>query len=166
MKGWKIYASLDEALADIEFETGLSNLVFESAERDGAERGKPIFEELDRGILNWLKLYLEHYEPKKENHSPIIGIFLELFSNAYRASIKGNGFYFISIFLGKKGVLIGTKQEYNFLTDNQISLLEKEKRVPSTRISNGCGTRTITDEGDGIFIDKLEKAIYVSKYFG
>ena len=94
----------------------------------------------------------------------------ELMKNAYRSSMSAypKSCFKTEAFIGSKGVLVGTQQETEFLTQQQIMLLKEGRNVPSTKIEPpkaGMGTRILVNYGDGVLISEAEKAVYFSKYF-
>jgi len=102
----------------------------------------------------------------QENKYKVFEIFGELVMNSYRHVTNEKHFTQAVTYFGKKGVLIGTIQNNDFLKSEQIELLKAGMRVPSTKSRfGGGGTDVFIDSGDGIYIDETKKAIYISIFF-
>ena len=159
----KTYASLEEALEDIEYD-----------EQDGKFKKVVLVPDrytYSQEALNELLSYL--YDLFKElghtrnNYQEHMTIVTDLASNAYRHGIENvsGGSCSVEVYVGKKGLLSGSWQTSgDFLKPEQIALLRTGERVPTTN-DGGLGTMFFTEDGDGILILEEESSIYVSKYF-
>lgn len=157
MDDWKVYATLEEALADIQFNNGLMRSVELLA--DDADSTFKYIEE----VISWIHDSLGDRDANEK--ISFCSIFGELAMNAYRTLVKGESCS-AGIYLGEKGVLSGSCQPSRFFSPQQIAVLKSRMRVPSTREGSASGgTDLFTDEGNGILILEKEKSIYVAKYF-
>ncbi len=99
-------------------------------------------------------------------------VLLELAKNAYRfGPVEHPGsICTLSCCIGERGVLVGTRQEEGFMSDEQISLLKKGKPVPTT-VPTGSGlpfgggnwgTGIVIENADGLWIDRYAHVICAS----
>jgi len=95
--------------------------------------------------------------------------FYEMIKNAEQATPKRKGFM-AEFYQGERGVLFGTRQDKirqnrNFLTAEQIFLLQQGCAVPSEKREDGSGngTKIMLDFADGLYINQTQRLIVVSK---
>ncbi len=162
----KLYSSLDEALSDVRFEKGVARLCVLGFVGDFSLRGHKFMEKIEP-FIGWLRLCLENLNQPIDVVYDSCSVLGELTMNAYRWVESPEDFCITSAYVGKKGVVMGTKQNNHFLSPEQIALLLNGERVPSTRdtLVGGGGTDLIRDFAEGILIIEKEKSIYVAKYF-
>ena len=164
MTNLKIYTTLAEALKDIDFGSVGHGKIVEIGFDKELGRSQPPMQELE----SWLET---EFKQQEENvFGPFRGMLRDLADNAYENGIGTNHreHCFVEAYVGQKGALLGTRQNTNFLTEEQIKLLLAGKKVPSTsksELSQNYGTERFVTQGDGLLIIAPEKAIYVSKYF-
>jgi len=167
----KVYENLDEALKEIESSGERMDVMLEFVKGTCSpiERDPYLEEKITPFFLSIANRLLEFgVKEHSEIQFNIGSIFLELTINAYRHGVRNPDERCSSHFyLGTKGVLSGTRQSNNFLTEEQISQLMKNGRIPQLYPGEGAGwgLEVIMEDGDGILILPEESAIYVSKLY-
>jgi len=158
MADWKVYSSLDEVLREIDF--------------DGRSLGETKFtkdpeqwpgEEFDQFIL-WLHQALATEALTKEGDGwrrRVLYLCGELGKNAYRHDVDASVFAYV----GKQGVVIGSKQARGFLDKDQIGLLKSRKPIETDRRCGGKGTDDLVNCCDGICIDESRMALYFLMHY-
>jgi hypothetical protein len=163
------YDSLEEALRDIEFshEDEFIGHYFEISSTNYTT--EHLYCYFTR-FMEWLSSKAQQKDVDAGIITEINYMIWELMKNAHRSAMTKypEGRFRTKVFLGSKGVLVGTEQETEFLTREQIDLLMQGKNVPSTKPENsiaGMGTRILVNYGKGVFISEEEKAVYFSRFF-
>jgi len=161
----KLYSSLDEALRDTAFENDVARVCIFDFVDDFFMCGH-IFTKQIEPHIGWLKVCLERLNQPQDIVYDSCSLFGELTMNAYRWVERAGDFCITFVYIGEKGIVVGTKQNNHFLSPGQIALLENGERVLTARAGSASGgTDLITDVADGLLILEKEKSIYVAKYF-
>ena len=162
----KLYSSLDEALSDVNFDNGIARLCVLDFIEDFSLRGHKFMKNIEP-FISWLKLCLDNLNQPIAIVYDSCSVLGELTTNAYRWVESTGDFCVAFAYIGKKGIVVGTKQNNHFLSPEQTAFLLNGERVPSTRdaLVGGGGTDLIRDAADGLLILEKEKSIYVAKYF-
>lgn len=157
----KTYTTLEEALRDIQFENGEHQRIELFLDIHKEHVQKPLDD-----MITWMIDALD-LKSGREQAKNIVYILIDLASNAYRHGVTDSrDSCSVEAYIGNKGVLMGTRQNKDFLTAEQLTLLKEGRMVPSTRDeSNNRGTERFAREGNGILILEQERAIYVAKYY-
>ncbi|MAG07283.1 hypothetical protein CMI46_00510 [Candidatus Pacearchaeota archaeon] len=156
---YKQYTSLDEALEDIDFHGTKTNdeFVFIADHFQSREEEDAFIESLEK-VFNKIKT--------KYQGLPPYFMISELAKNAKRAVSKSTRKFRFETYSGKKGILIGTIQDDNFFTPDQISNLRRGNSVATTKKNGagGYGTYELFNWGNGLLILEESNSIYVAKY--
>jgi len=167
----KIYRDLEEAIKDVRFAFDVEHSHlghYSISEIDHAtDKGKTV-----DSISVWLEKIATEYlgqalnDDFKQSMKVIIH---HLIVNAYRYGIEfapTGGKITVENWVGRKGVLAGTKQQYNFFSPDQITYLQRGLSLLSTCDKSGDGgTELFVKEGNGILVCPDTKEIFVSKYY-
>jgi hypothetical protein len=160
----KIYNSMESMLNELE-----KSPVYIEQELQFCESGKfneEAYNSFNTDLMNTL------YQQRVFEEDILLTEILmsELASNAYNASVKKQGdFINLRAYLSETGSVVGTSQNTNFLSDDQINLLKKQQAIPRTTNPFGedkfklSGTNFIIKNSEGLLIQ--DKEIYVMKLY-
>lgn len=149
----KVYSDLNEALKDIDYWKGMYNrLELGYYTEKGYQRP---FDEMVSRIKNSLG------KKSTENLPAIKEILEDLISNTFRRGVPPDPYCMIDVYLGEKGALCGTIGNSEFLVNEQIPILRRDDKTPTTHKQGKI--EIITTDLDGISIG--ESSVYVSKYY-
>lgn len=158
----KVYASLDEALQDIQF-NGTSHCEEILNGHGKFDYGQPALDSMITSLEKDLKKFLKDFSLIQHFFS----LMVELVSNSYRHELeKENQESFRAEYhVGTRGALMGTRQKKGFFTPQQIESLKQGKNLKGTRANSAeVGTYFFVKQ-NGLWISEQEKAIFIARYF-